>query len=91
MAIFSLPTTSCATRPAKVNQAASAATESTDPGDHDYFGGLIPVGVADIGAHGMPIDGDFNADGNVDVADYIVGASTTALRPASTSGGHTTT
>jgi hypothetical protein len=39
----------------------------------------------------MPIDGDFNADGNVDVADYIVGASTTALRPASTSGGHTTT
>jgi hypothetical protein len=44
----------------------------TDPGDHDYFGGLIPVRVVDIGAHEMPINGDFNADRNVDAADYVV-------------------
>jgi hypothetical protein len=44
----------------------------TDPGDHDYFGGLIPVGAADIGAHEIPIDGDLNADGKVDAADYVI-------------------
>jgi hypothetical protein len=43
-----------------------------DPGDHDFFGGVIPVGATDIGAYERPIDGDFNADGNVDAADYVV-------------------
>jgi hypothetical protein len=44
----------------------------TDPGPRDFFGGLIPVGVIDIGAHEVPVLGDFNADGDVDAADYVI-------------------
>ena len=42
-----------------------------DPGERDFFGALVPVGVAiDVGAHEAPILGDYNADGYVDAADY---------------------
>lgn len=45
----------------------------TNPGQRDFFGGMIPVSSAfDIGAHEAFGPGDFNGDGNVDSADYTI-------------------
>jgi hypothetical protein len=44
----------------------------TDPGEHDFFGNFVRVGELDIGAHEQSLPGDFNADGAVDAADYVV-------------------
>jgi hypothetical protein len=45
----------------------------TNPGQRDFFGGVIPVGSAlDIGAHEAFGPGDYNGDGTVNASDYTI-------------------
>jgi Dockerin type I domain len=49
------------------------ALELTNPGQRDFFGGMIPVGSAlDIGAHEAFGPGDYNGNGTVDAGDYTI-------------------